>query len=84
MFSLISLIRLLSTETDLKHGSSTTFWYGSLEGDLLYLGSHITALGTQLVDLRLCDVSSLLSLVQLMLQLTELAQMSVGLLLLQH
>lgn len=33
------------------------------------LGAHITALGAQLVDLSLSDVSSLISLIQLMLQL---------------
>lgn len=47
------------------------------------LGASITALDTQLVDLRLSDVSSLFSLVQLVLQFTELAQMSIGLLFLQ-
>jgi len=46
------------------------------------LGAHIAALGPQLVDLGLSDVRSLLSLVHLMLQLTELAQVGVGLLLL--
>ena len=46
------------------------------------LGSHIPALGTQLVDLRLSDVSSLLSFVQLVLDLPELAQMIVSLFLL--
>ena len=46
------------------------------------LGAPIAALGPQLVDLGLSDVRSLLSLVQLMLQLTELAQVAVGLFLL--
>ena len=38
-----------------------------------YLGASIAALGTQLVDLGLSNVSSLLNLIQLMLQLAELA-----------
>ena len=46
------------------------------------LGAPVAALGPQLVDLCLSDVRSLLSLVQLMLQLTELAQVAVGLFLL--
>lgn len=47
------------------------------------LGTRIAALGTQLVDLRLCDVGSLFSLVQLMLQFAELAQMNISLFLLK-
>lgn len=46
------------------------------------LGASISGLGTQLVDLRLSDVSSLLGLVQLVLLLAELAEMNIGLLLL--
>ena len=46
------------------------------------LGAPIAALGPQLVDLGFSDVRSLLSLVQLMLQFTELAQVTVGLFLL--
>lgn len=43
------------------------------------LGSDIAALGTKLVDLRLSDVSSLFSLLQLMLHLAELAKMNISL-----
>lgn len=53
-----------------------------LSGVWTHLGTHVTTLGPQLVDLRLSDVGSLLSLVQLMLDLAGLAQMSVGLFLL--
>ena len=42
----------------------------------------ITALGSQLVDLGLSDVSALLSFLQLMLDLPVPGQVSVGLLLL--
>ena len=47
----------------------------------IYLSS-ISALGSQLVDLGLSDVSTLLSFLQLMLHLPEPGQVSVGLLLL--
>lgn len=43
------------------------------------LGSNIAALGAKLVDLRLGDVRPLLGLLQLVLQLAELAQMNVSL-----
>lgn len=46
------------------------------------LGANITALDAQLVDLSLSDVSSLFGLVQLMLQLAELAKMNISLFLL--
>lgn len=55
-----------------------------LSSETSYLGAHVTAFGAQLVDLRLSDVGSLLSLVQLVLQFAELSQVSVGLLLLQE
>ncbi len=48
----------------------------------IYL-ARVTALGSQLVDLGLCNVSTLLSLLQLVLDLPALGQMNVGLLLLQ-
>ena len=44
--------------------------------------SMITALGSQLVDLGLSDVSTLLSFLHLMLDLPEPGQVSIGLLLL--
>lgn len=47
-----------------------------------HLGSHISALGPQLVDLGLGDVRPLLRLVQLVLHLAELGQVGVGLFLL--
>lgn len=47
------------------------------------LGAGVAALCSQLVDLWLCDVSPLLSLLQLMLQLAYLAQICIGLLLLE-
>lgn len=46
------------------------------------LGARVAALGTQLVDLSLCDVSPLFGLIQLMLQLAELAKMIISLFLL--
>lgn len=55
-----------------------------LSSEISYLGAHVTAFGAQLVHLRLGDVGSLLSLVQLVLQFAELSQVSVGLLLLQE
>ena len=69
----------------LQHGECITtlcqvsYWSRSASN----LWPHVSALGTHLVDLRLSDVGSLFSLVQLMLQLAELAQMSIGLLLLK-
>lgn len=47
-----------------------------------YLGASVTALDAQLVDLTLGNISSLFSLIQLMLQLAELAKMNIGLFLL--
>ena len=47
----------------------------------LYLSS-ITTLGSELVDLRFSDVGTLLSLLQLMLDLPELGHVGVGLFLL--
>lgn len=47
-----------------------------------HLGTNVTALGPQLVDLGLRDVCPLLCLIQLMLHLAELGQVGVGLLLL--
>lgn len=47
------------------------------------LGAGVAALCSHLVDLRLCNVSPLLGLLQLMLQLAHLAQICVGLLLLE-
>lgn len=46
------------------------------------LGASVAALDAQLVDLALSDVGSFFSFVQLVLELTELAQVNVGLLLL--
>ena len=47
----------------------------------MYL-SRVTALGPELVDLGLSNVSTLLSLLQLMLHLPQLGEMGVGLFLL--
>lgn len=47
-----------------------------------YLGASVTALDAQLVDLSLSNISSLLSLIQLMLQFAELAKMNISLFLL--
>ena len=44
--------------------------------------SSLSTLGSELVDLRLSNVSTLLSLLQLMLNLPELGHVGVGLLLL--
>jgi hypothetical protein len=44
--------------------------------------SSVAGLGSELVDLRLSDVSTLLSLLQLMLNLPELRHVAVGLFLL--
>lgn len=44
--------------------------------------SKVSALGPQLIDLGLSDVSSLLGFLQLMLRLPQFSQMSTGLLLL--
>ena len=44
--------------------------------------SSVTTLGSELVDLRFSNISTFLSLLQLMLHLPELGQVSVGLLLL--
>lgn len=63
--------------------SEKCFVMHPFSGHTSYLGANVTAFGAQLIDLRLGDVSSLLSLVQLVLQFAELSQMSVGLLLLQ-
>ena len=49
----------------------------------IYL-ARVTALCPQLVDLRLCNVSTLLCLLQLMLDLPALGQMNIGLLLLEY
>lgn len=46
------------------------------------LRASITTLDAQLVDLTLSNISSLFSLVQLMLQLAELAKMNISLFLL--
>jgi len=51
----------------------------SLLTELSYLGSCITALGSQFVDLRFSNISPLLCLIQLMLYLTELAQIGISL-----
>lgn len=48
-----------------------------------HLGANVTAFGAQLVNLRLSDVGSLFSLVQLVLQFAELSEMGVGLLFLE-
>lgn len=48
----------------------------------IYLATF-TALSSQLVDLGLCNVSTLLSLLQLVLDLPALGQMNSGLLLLK-
>lgn len=48
----------------------------------LFYADNFTALCFQLVDLRLCDVSALLSFLKLMLNLPVPGQVSVGLLLL--
>jgi hypothetical protein len=47
-----------------------------------YLATNFTALGSQLVDLGLRDVGTLLSFLQLMLHLPVPGQVNVGLLLL--
>lgn len=47
------------------------------------LSANVTALGSELVDLRLCNVSPLLCFLQLMLYLAQLAQICIGLFLLK-
>lgn len=47
-----------------------------------HLAPHISALGPELVDLRLCDVGPLLRLLQLVLDPPALGHLCVGLLLL--
>lgn len=47
-----------------------------------HLGTNVTALGPQLVDLGLSDVCPLLCLIQFVLHLAELGQVGVGLFLL--
>lgn len=44
-----------------------------------YLGASVTAFDAQLVDLTLSNISSLFSLIKLMLQLAELAEMNISL-----
>lgn len=51
---------------------------------LPYLSSNVTALGPELVDLGLSNVSSLFSFFKLMLDLPEAAQVSIGLFLLKY
>lgn len=48
------------------------------------LGAQVAALGPELVDLRLGDVGSLFSLVELVLNLSALCQVVVGLFLLEQ
>lgn len=47
------------------------------------LRANVTALCSELVDLRLCNVSPLLCFLQLMLYLVQLAQICIGLFLLK-
>lgn len=48
------------------------------------LGTSVTALSSQLVDLGLCNISSLFSLIQLMLQFAELSKIGISLFLLKN
>lgn len=48
------------------------------------LGAGVAALDAQLVDLTLGDIGSFFSFIQLVLELTELAEMNIGLLLLSR